>query len=315
MEDYTWLNAELQQLQTKIAEKQWLNKRLEEVKTEVTQQELRVQDLYEKRNKETAEVENLETLSLVGLFYTILGTKEQQLEKERQEALRAQLTYDEARRSLELLRADLANIQSRFKAIGEVETAFQAKLETKLSLLLMSAHPVAIELKNQHTQWQQLQLQQREILEALEVAKQYQDWLLLLIRQIQQAKNWGTWDLMGGGMLASMAKHNHLANARETVAGLRHHAFRLKKELADLNHTLHTDIDLDAFERFVDIFFDNLFFDWMVQQKILKSLESAETLRYELHGLIMKLADEYSQMVKRVQSEEEILKTKILNAG
>lgn len=315
MEDYTWLNAELQQLQTKIAEKQWLKKRLEEVKTEVTQQELRVQDLHEKRNKETSDVENLESLSLVGLFYTVLGNKEQQLEKERQEALRAQLTYDEAHRSLELLRADLANIQSRLKAIGEVETTFEAKLETKLSLLLLSGQPVAIELKNQHTQWQQLQLQQREIYEALEAAKQYQEWLLLLIRQIQQAKNWGTWDLMGGGWVAGMAKHNHLESARLTVAGLRHHAFKLKKELTDLNRTLYTDVDLDAFERFVDIFFDNLFTDWMVQRKILKSLESAETLRYELHDLIMKLADEHSQMAKRVQSEEETLKAKILNAG
>lgn len=315
MEDYTWLNAELQQLQTKIAEKQWLKKRLEEVKTEVTQQELRVQDLHEKRNKETADVENLESLSLVGLFYAVLGNKEQQLEKERQEALRAQLTYDEAHRSLELLRADLANIQSRLKAIGEVETTFEAKLETKLSLLLLSGQPVAIELKNQYTQWQQLQLQQREIYEALEVAKQYQEWLLLLIRQIQQAKNWGTWDLMGGGWVAGMAKHNHLESARQTVAGLRHHAFKLKKELADLNRTLYTNIDLDAFERFADIFFDNLFTDWMVQKKILKSLESAEKVRYELHDLIMKLSDEHSQMVRRVQSEEETLKAKILNAG
>jgi hypothetical protein len=315
MEDYTWLNVELQQLQTKIAEKQWLHKRLEELKAEVIQQELRVQDLYEQHNKENADVKNLESLSLVGLFYAVLGNKEQQLEKERQEALRAQLTYDEARRSLELLRSDVVNVQNRLEAIGEVETTFEAKLETKLSLLLLSAHPVAIELKNQHTQWQQLQLQQREICEALEAAKQYQEWLLLLISQIQQAKNWGTWDLMGGGWVAGMAKHNHLESARQTVAGLRHHAFKLKKELADLNRTLYTDIEVDAFERFVDIFFDNLFSDWMVQQKISKSLESAEKVRYELHDLMMKLTEEHSQMVKKVKSEEEILRNKIMGAG
>lgn len=314
MEDYTWLNVELQQLQTKIAEKQWLRKRLEELKAEVIQQELRVHDLHEQHNKETADVENLDSLSLVGLFYAVLGNKEKQLEKERQEALRAQLAYDEARKSLDLLRLDVVNVQNRLEAIGEVEITFEAKLETKLSLLLLSAHPVAIELKNQHTQWQQWQLQQREIHEALEAAKQYQEWLLLLIHQLQKAQNWGNWDLMGGGLIAGMAKHNHLADARETVSGLRHHALKLKKELADLNRTLYTDIHLDAFERFVDLFFDNLFTDWMVQQKIVKSLESAEKLHQELHDLMMKLTEEHSMMAKRVQSEEEILKTKILSA-
>jgi hypothetical protein len=315
MKDYTWLNTELKQLQAQIIEKQWLNKRLDEAKTEITQKELRVQDLYEQFNKETTEVENLEKLSLVGLFYTVLGNKEQQLEKERQEALRAQLTYDEARRSLELLRTDFINFQNRLTDIGEAEATFEAKLETKLSLLLMSAHPVANDLKNQHTQWQQLQIQRRETYEALEAAKQYQEWLLLLINQLQRAQNWGTWDLMGGGMLASVAKHNHLTDARETISGLRHQAKKLKKELADLNRTLYMDIEVTAFDRFVDVFFDNLISHWMIQQQISHSLGSVETVRYQLHELIMKLADEHSQMAKRVKLEEEILKTQILNAG
>ncbi len=312
MEDYTWLNTELQQLQAKIAEKQWLNKRLDEIKAEIAQQELRVQDLYEQRNKEAGDVENLESLSLVGLFYTVLGSKEQQLEKERQEALRAQLTYDEARRSLELLRSDLINVQNRLKAIGEVETTFEAKLETKLSLLLLSAHPVAIELKNQHTQWQKWQLQQHEIEEALEAAKRYQEWLLLLISQIQKAQNWGTWDLAGGGLIAGMAKHSHLADARATLSGLRHQAQRLQKELADLNRTLDMDVEIDALDRFVDVFliiFSQI--GWYSSTFKIVGECQPKLFATSYMTLIMKLADEHSQMAKKVKSEEEILKAKI----
>lgn len=44
--------------------------------------------------KEQTDVRQLESLSLTVLFYSLLGSKEQQLEKERQEALRAQLCLD-----------------------------------------------------------------------------------------------------------------------------------------------------------------------------------------------------------------------------
>lgn len=70
----------------------------------LAEQEKAVETCLQEWTKEQTDVRQLESLSLTGLFYSILGSKEQQLEKERQEALRAQLCLDEAKRTLELVR-------------------------------------------------------------------------------------------------------------------------------------------------------------------------------------------------------------------
>ena len=49
--------------------------------------------------KEFEDIENLEKLGMKALFYKVLGSQEEQLEKERQEYLQASLKYDQVRKT------------------------------------------------------------------------------------------------------------------------------------------------------------------------------------------------------------------------
>ncbi|MBC8235736.1 hypothetical protein H8E77_39820 [bacterium] len=74
------------------------------VRTEqsLSQEKSRLKNLETHLQKEGSDVKKLEGMSLTGLFYTILGSKDKQLEKERQEYLAAKLKCDECQDSVDI---------------------------------------------------------------------------------------------------------------------------------------------------------------------------------------------------------------------
>ncbi len=314
MEEYTRLNKELQYLQTQIAEKQWVEARLIDIGAKMANQKAHLARLQDQLAKERADVTALESLSLVGLFYSILGNKDQQLEKERREALMAQLKYDEARQSLTLSEREAEELQVRMQRIHEAEEMLEAKLETKLSLLLLEPTPVAQALKQRHTQWQALKKQKLEILQALEAGKLYQELLELLIKQLKSARNWGTWDVMGGGMLSSYVKQQRLGDVRKTLSSMRHYELNFRRELADVKQSLNLDVELTDVEGFLDVFFDNLITDWIVQQRINHSLAGAQKAFNQVGRVLVILGSRHQEVDSQIEKEEYELRKKIVEA-
>lgn len=314
MEEYSRLNKELQSLQTQITEKQWVEVRLAESREKMVNQKAHLAHLQEQLAKERADVTSLEGLSLVGLFYTILGNKDQQLENERREALMAQLKYDEARQSLALNEVEMEELQTRLQRIHEAEAMLEAKLETKLSLLLLEATPVAQALKQRHTQGQMLKKQKLEISEALEAGKLYQELLELLIKQLKSAQSWGTWDVLGGGMLSSYVKQQRLGDVRKTLSSLRHYELNFRRELADVKQSLDLDVELTGVEGFLDVFFDNLITDWIIQQRINRSLAGAQNAFSQVGRVLSILVSRRQQLDSQIEKEEYELRKKIVEA-
>ncbi|MCP1385028.1 hypothetical protein [Runella salmonicolor] len=314
MEEYTRLNKELQYLQTQIAEKQWVEARLIEMEAKMANQKSQLAHLEEQLAKERADITALEGLSLVGLFYSILGNKDQQLEKERREALMAQLKYDEAQQSLALSEAEVEGLKIRMQRIHEAEEMLEVKLEIKLSLLLLEPTPAAQALKQRHTQWQALKKQKLEISEAFEAGKLYREILELLTRQLKSTQNWGTWDVMGGGMLSSYVKQQRLGDARKTLSSLRHYELKFRRELADIKQSLDLDVELTSVEGFLDVFFDNLITDWIVQQRINRSLAGAQKAFSQVGQVLDMLVVRCQQVDSQIEIEEYELKKKIVEA-
>src|SRR5688572_32413687 len=77
--------------------KQRLETRLAQAEKALREQKERVLAHERAWNRESADVKRLTGLSVVGLFTSLLGTKEQRLQKERQEAAAASLKLDAAR--------------------------------------------------------------------------------------------------------------------------------------------------------------------------------------------------------------------------
>ena len=85
-----------------------------------------------------------------------------------------------------------------------------------------------------------------------------------ILFQLNSAEGWGTWDLVGGGLLSDLAKHSHLDQAQASVETLQSQLRRFKTELADVTINADIQVSIDGFLRVADYSFDGIFADWAV---------------------------------------------------
>ena len=75
-------------------------------------------------------------------------------------------------------------------------------------------------------------------------------------------------DMFGGGLLSTMAKHEHLDDAQAGIGYAQNCLSRFRTELADVQHMDIPQVYIGEFATFADYFFDGLFADWYVQSRI-----------------------------------------------
>jgi len=138
--------------------------------------------------------------------------------------------------------------------------------------------------------------------------------LELLIKQLKSAQHWGTWDVLGGGMLSSYVKQQRMGDVRKTLSSLRHYELNFRRELADIKQSLDLDVELTGVEGFLDVFFDNLITDWIVQQRINRSLAGAQKAFSQVGKVLAILQVRYQQVESQIEKEEYELRKKIVEA-
>jgi len=273
----------LQEISTKLAKvveqkklKAKLEHDLDAVEKEVQEKSARLESLSTQLNKEKVDVEKLERTSLTALFYSVLGSREQQLEKERQELLSAQLSYKQTKHQVEFLERDSDRLQERLDELQGVDTAYESMLSEKERFLRQSNSPVTAELLSLTEQIADLDSEIKEISEAITAGENVITSLEKVIESLESAGNWGTWDLIGGGLISTAIKHSRIDDAREYIHEVETKMSRFKRELADVQKMIELQINISEFESFADYFFDGLIIDWIVQSKIVQSLEQSK---------------------------------------
>jgi hypothetical protein len=113
-----------------------------------------------------------------------------------------------------------------------------------------------------------LKVDRKEIREAIAAGKTALNTLEQVKTELGSAANWGTWDMLGGGMISTMVKHSKIDSAKEHAHRAQQQLRRFQDELADTNERLHMSLEIGGFCKFADFFFDGLIADWVVQSKV-----------------------------------------------
>ncbi|MCH4193716.1 MAG: hypothetical protein LKF52_15625 [Butyrivibrio sp.] len=108
----------------------------------------------------------------------------------------------------------------------------------------------------------------REIDEALAAGRSAMGALDEADGCLKSARNWGIFDILGGGMISSFIKHERLSRAQDLVQQAGKELQRFNKELSDIQMQNDVRIRCDGLTQAIDIFFDNVLVDVMVQSKI-----------------------------------------------
>lgn len=125
--------------------------------------------------------------------------------------------------------------------------------------------------------------------EAIDAGKRVLSELGGVEDSLNSASGWGTLDIIGGGFMADMIKHSHLDDAKNKLNNVQSLMRNFRTELADVNMSLDIHIDTDGFIKFADFFFDGLFADISMQNRISNSQESVVSSKLEVENAISQL--------------------------
>ena len=211
---------------------------------------------------------------------------DEKLDKERQEAYAARVKYDVALHDLSSVDADLEQIQNRLARLSDCERQYQAALSEKIKSIKVSAHPAAQQVVESESRIAALKVQKRELLEAINAGKTALHTVNEVLETLDNAEGWSTWDVMGGGLMADLAKYEELDDAQEQIEQLQVELRRFKTELADVEITADLQVTVDSFLKFADFFFDGLFADWAVLDHINQAQSRVENTKGQIKRVL-----------------------------
>lgn len=298
------LRAELKEAQAKLARREQLRVMLTDAAVQLNEITVRERTLYEQLQKENADVDVMERTTVTSLFYTLLGKKEEKLEKEQREAQAAKLAYQAVVR-------ELADCRDRIDAVTrecDVLTAYIDRCEALREQIreeLRGAPATAEQILSLERELTENQTQLREIDEAVDAGQEAMEQIGQIESSLSSAENWGTFDLFAkGGIISSMAKHSALDEAQAGAEQLQIALNRFRTELADVRIDGEMgQLNMDGFLRFADWFFDGLLVDWTVLSHIHDSQASVSRVKEQMSDALARL-DELRRV--RVDKQGEL---------
>lgn len=128
----------------------------------------------------------------------------------------------------------------------------------------------------------------KEKREAIEAGEEALEYLYDAKRELDSARGWGIWDIIGGGFIVSAVKHSKMNNAKNSISKAQVAIKRFNKELKDV-----TDIDntlgVGLLGTIFDFCDDDFLADLYVQSKINKSRNQVEEAIQSINSIINRL--------------------------
>jgi chromosome segregation ATPase len=278
---------------------------LQATKTELQDESNKLAGLKAQLDKEKVDVEKLEGTSLTSLFYSVLGSRAEQLEKERQELLAAQLSYQQTKRQVAFLEQEYSSLLQKLEKVQHADRDYEQALSEKERYLKQSDETMASELLALSEQMATLSSELKEIKEAITAGNSAIVVLEQVIDSLGSAENWGAMDMLGGGIISTAIKHGKIDDARYGIEQVQKKISRFKRELADVQQSIDIHLNIDELSTFADYFFDGLIIDWVIQNKIADSLEKSREAKMTVSQVVNELKHQEKMGIDKFRQVQE----------
>lgn len=259
------LNERLAEVKEKGRRKEKWKHRLQKLQEELSGLEQAREAAAVRLAGEEGDVARLTGMSLTNLLFTMTGKKAEKLDKEEREVISARLKYEEADRAVQDTQEQIAFLERQLGTVRNWKREYDAIFEAKEKFVLENNEPLRESAERQAV----LTVELRELEEAIRAGQSVRHDLELAEEDLRSARNWGTYDMLGGGMLSTHLKHSRLDEALEHMYAAQTSLRRFEKELQDVGGSDFTSgLEISGVLRFSDYFFDGLIADWLVQGRI-----------------------------------------------
>lgn len=286
--------SNLDDIAKQMAQRDYLikkRKQLVQSLTSLSQEEIRLQsDL----KKETHEYRSIEKLSIKKLLSLFSDKYEEMMDKEYREMKIAEYKYERLLDTIKSQQEQLVHINELLTHYEDVENQYTEMLESKRIWASQNGFDVIADYE------QSLLIQNRkikEIDEALLACKKLLMSLSSAKDDLASAKNWGIFDILGGGLIPSLVKQDHIKRASQYIKDSSEKAALLSRELSDLSVFFSIEqLEIDSLSKTFDTFFDNIFSDMSIQEQINTAYENI-CHNYETARILFEKLENYRREI------------------
>ncbi|HEY8362453.1 MAG TPA: hypothetical protein VIK77_06160 [Tissierellaceae bacterium] len=301
------INEEIYLLKEQLRAKEKLESLRNMAVEEFRKNQIILEDLKVKLQKEKKDVAKLESTTLSSFFYSVIGKKDEKLDKEMEEYLAAKIKYDEHVVAMNELKKLIDEYDEELKKFEGIEGKYKMLLDEKQMLLINEDSAGGRNLRQLLDRLNDLKLNMKEVREAINAGENAYNALLEMKKPLESARGWGIWDIFGGGFISDLMKHSNIDEANRLSYDVQHKLRVFQKELSDVNEFTDINVNISGFARFADFFFDGLFADWFVQSKINESLSNVEIAIKQVRRLLEELRSD----LKNMENEKLDIESKI----
>jgi hypothetical protein len=303
------VNEQLAGMKMKLRQKHNWQQSLEQLNLEL-KQEMRKRDHCEKQwRDEQQDVDRLTRLSLGALVYSLIGKKEEKLSKENEEVLLAKLKYDEVIETIHDFEEEIKVLNRQLADVRTIEADIEDLIQQKRRMIQFHYPELAYQIQQLDDREPELAANKIQIEEAIAAGDTVLRKLDHAQELLESAKGWGTWDMLGGGVISTAIKHDRIDEARSAIHAAQRSLRHFEKELKDVQKDVSIRIEISGLLTFADFFFDGFITDWIVEGRISDALHQID----ERYSLIQRVVSDLKAENRSIQSELYDLRHKVLN--
>ena len=288
-----------------------VNAQLEELDRQRTERQARVEETARVFRREQEDVDRLEAGGLRAFLASLAGDKEERLSRERREALAAKCQYDQAAADLEYLEGKIQTLLAEKEAVRDAGRRLEALSREKAELLKALGGEAGRTLMDLDERQAGLEHRLREVDEALSAGQRAEVCLGEVLDSLDSARDWGVWDMVGGGLLSTMIKHGHMDDARSGLLRVQRALSDFRTELADVGDLQVPGLEVGEFATFADYVFDGIFVDLYVQSGIRRTQEGVSEVHVKVLAALRTLRQSRAELEGELEGirarREEVL--------
>ena len=306
------MKDELSLLQAQLTYKKRLEAMLKELQTQQEYLAGKVAELESEMDSERKDMEILEGRSLAAFFYFCLGKKDEKLDAERRIYYATRVKYDAARRELEAIETDIECTKEDLADLADCELRYAKAIEEKRTAIAEADTIRSWGFVEKEQILNTLLYREKDLEEAITAGTNVLRIASDVMNSLRSVENLGYLDRLGHNPLTDMAKHETLDEAQKNVEALQVGLQKFNKELSDIPSRENFQEHIDQMLRFSESFFENLFMDVSVPERLRQSYAQVEQVLNLTLGILRHLQTRLEEVRRSQHKTKEELDTMIL---
>ncbi len=273
------LGQKLKNAITELEQKRTAAKHLKVVQADLEKAFQELETHEQLASKEYREYRDLEKMGLRRLFGTVLGNREQQLERERQEHLEAVLGLKKCKQEVELLEFEVGVLEGKVDGLVELQKEVQKLMSAREKAIVKGTENKALrrQILDLTSDIDQLVRQFVEAREAYKAGVNAEKILVEMRAYLRKSAEWGWWD---DSRKVKYVQQTNIDRAYRLSGKATQLLRKFDRELRDVfpRQELRHSFQLFNFRQFDKSFYMNLIFDWIIREKVKNALHNVESV-------------------------------------